>query len=190
MPDDIQKLIHDVAELNRKVGNMVRVGPVKEVKAANGEQKLRMVTGPKGENGEESLSPWLHTSTHRGKAREERKFKEGQNVMMIAPDGDFRQAQLFPYAESKQLKRPDHASDDAETYQYEKLRVTKKGDTYEVWLADGQDTDKGGNPRMKVRLSDKGITGRYGADIRFAASQGGSKVKAGKKFVTVTKQAI
>jgi hypothetical protein len=57
-------------------------------------------------------------------------------VLLISPDGDFRQAHVLPGAENNAHPRPDHASDDSETYQYDQLRVTKRKDAYEVWLSE------------------------------------------------------
>ena|SRR5215216_633020 len=209
--DDIQKLIFEVSDLKRRLGQMVRVGSVKEVKSGSGEQKLRMNLGKDGQ-GEDILSPWLHTSDHRGGAREEARYKEGQNVMLISPNGDWRQAQIFPYAENKKNKRPDHASDDSETYQFEQLRMTKKKDHYEVWLAEedkqgegGEGESEGGGgsgggegesesggeqkqakPKMKLRVhKDGGITGRIGDKARFQAHEKGVKIKMGGNTIFV-----
>jgi hypothetical protein len=141
------------------------------------------------------LSPWLNSGGGDGKsdAREEKRFSKGQNVLLISPDGDFRQAHVLPGAENNAHPRPDHASDDAETYQYDQLRVTKKSDAYEVWLSkessqQQQQGDQGGqqqtgasqggqqqqpqqrqrNPgtaAVKVRIhKDGGITARVGKD--------------------------
>lgn len=193
--DDIQRLIYEVADLKRRLGQMVRVGSVKEVKSGKGEQKLRMVLG-KDKNGEEILSPWLHTADHRGGAREEARYKQGQNVMLIAPDGDWRQAQVFPYSENDKHLRPDHASDDSETYQFDQLRVTKKKDHYEVWISNEKESDQqqsgegrreqsAGTPKMKLRIhNDGGITGRVG-EVRFAAHEKGAKLKHGGNAIFV-----
>ena len=164
--DDIQKLIFEVSDLKRRLGQMVRVGSVKEVKSGSGEQKLRMNLGKDGE-GQDILSPWLHTSDHRGGAREEARYKEGQNVMLIAPNGDWRQAQIFPYAENKKHERPDHASDSSESYQYEHLRESRTKTSREIWLADSeQEQGSGGGAEgggaegsqsQKITDSDKSV---------------------------------
>ena len=178
MPDDLQRIIFEIADLKRRVGQMMRVGSIHEVKAEGGEQKVRVNIG-KDAKGEPVLSPWLHSGDHRGAAREEFKYKKGQNVMVVSPDGDFRQANVVPWAEATQsqdgdFKRPDHASDDAETYQFDELRVTKKADGYDVALGKGDDA-------MKVRLKKDGsVTGRVDKDIRFAAHKDGAKIKATK----------
>jgi hypothetical protein len=180
MADDLQSLLLEVADLRRRFGQMVRVGAVHEVKAAGKEQKVRVVIGT-DPDGKPHLSPWLYTSNARGKAREERRYQAGQNVMLVSPDGDFRQAAVLPWAENENSPRPDHASDDAETYQFEKLRITKKADGYEVWLAEGD----GGAAAMKVRLNtDGGITARVGK-MRFAAHSMGAKLRAENDFVVV-----
>ncbi|WP_065755201.1 phage baseplate assembly protein V [Bradyrhizobium paxllaeri] len=164
--DDIQKLIFEVADLKRRLGQMVRVGSVEEVKSGSGEQKLRMKLGKDGQ-GEDILSPWLHSSDHRGGAREEARYKKGQNVMLIAPNGDWRQAQIFPYAENDKHKRPDHATDSSESYQYEHLRESRTKTSHELWLADDESqqqgsggeagSGQGGGESQKVTDSDKSV---------------------------------
>src|SRR5262249_43910832 len=129
-------------------------------------------------------------------AREEQRFKEGQNVMLVSPGGDHRQALVLPHAENDAHGRPDHASDDSETYQFETLRVTKKKDTYEIWLADSDSSGGNGSggssgssgagtAKSKVRInSDGGITGRVG-EVRFAAHSSGAKIRANDAFLVV-----
>jgi hypothetical protein len=194
MADDVQAVLREIADLKRRLANVVRVGSVHEVKSAGNERKMRVNMG-NDPDGKPILSPWLNSGGGDGKsdAREEKRFSEGQNVLLISPDGDFRQAHVFAGAENNAHPRPDHASDDAETYQYDRLRVTKKSDAYEVWLSEEssqqqQQGDRGGQQQtgasqggqqqqpqqrqrnagtaaVKVRIhKDGGITARVGKD--------------------------
>lgn len=209
--EDVQRLIHAIAEMQKQMANIVRVGTVHEVKSGGKERKMRVKLGD-GEDGKPILGPWLHSASDRGSHAEEEQYKKGQNVVMISPNGDHRQAHILPAAENNQRGRPDHATDDAHTYQFEKLRIKKTKDAYDIWIdesageggksaepaagAGGGKSAAGGEqskkqeakPKMKVRLSEsKGITGRYGKDMRFAAHEKGVKLRAGQKFAVVTK---
>jgi hypothetical protein len=168
--DDLQRVIQEVADLKRRLGQMVRVGSVEEVKSGGGEQKMRMKLGKDGDK--DILSPWLHSSDHRGGAREEARYKKGQNVMLIAPNGDWRQAQIFPYSENEKHERPDHATDSSESYQYEHLRESRTKTSHELWLADdeqqqgsdggagggaGGGSEQGSQKKQKITDSDKSV---------------------------------
>jgi hypothetical protein len=186
---------------------MVRPATVHEVKG----DKMRMSIG-KDKDGQDILGPWLHTTNHRGGARERRFYKKGQSLMMICPNGDLSQASILPYAPNKDFKSPDHANDtgqDEETFQLDDLRVKKTKKGYAIWLQEPQqqqqqqgqdDPHKEGTPQKRqkqdpkpdaiIQLSkDGGFTGKVG-DVRVAANKDGGKVKAGKNFSTVTKEKI
>jgi hypothetical protein len=208
--EDVQRLIHTVAELQKQMSNMVRMGTVHEVKSGGRERKMRIKLG-EGEDGKPILGPWQHSASDRGGHAEEEQFKKGQNVVMISPAGDFRQAHVMPAAENNQRGRPDHATDDSHTYQFEKLRIKKTKDAYDIWIDEskgeegksaepaGSKAGAGGDsskkpeakPKMKVRLSDsKGITGRFGKDMRFAAGEKGVKLRAKDRWAVVTKDTL
>lgn len=133
MPDDqYSRLIFKVAELERRLAGMIRPATVKEVKG----DKMRMVIG-KDKDGQEVLGPWMDTTNHRGGARERRFYKEGQNLMLIAPNGDLSQAAIAAFAPNKKFRTPDHANkkgQDEETYQLEDMRVKKTKKGYAIWL--------------------------------------------------------
>jgi hypothetical protein len=214
MADDVQAVLREIADLKRRLANVVRLGSVHEVKSAGNERKMRVNMG-NDPDGKPILSPWLHSGGGDGKsdAREEKRFIKGQNVLLISPDGDFRQAHVLPGAENNAHPRPDHASDDSETYQYDQLRVTKQKDAYEVWVSEessqqqqggqqqgGQQQPQqrqrnAGTAAVKMRVhKDGGITGRIGKDdsaVRFSAHKDGVKLKFGKKhWVVVTKDGL
>jgi hypothetical protein len=216
MADDVQAVLREIADLKCRLANVVRLGSVHEVKSAGNERKMRVNLGNDPDD-KPILSPWLNSGGGDGKsdAREEKRFIKGQNVLLISPDGDFRQAHVLPGAENNAHPRPDHASDDSETYQYDQLRVTKKSDAYEVWLSEesSQQQQQGdqqplqtgasqggqqqpqqrqrnpGTAAVKVRVhKDGGITGRIGKDdnaVRFSAHKQGAKLKFGKKHWVV-----
>jgi hypothetical protein len=135
-----QRLLAQVANLERKLANMVMIGPITDVKG----DKVRMQLG-KGKDGKEVKSPWIHTANHRGGARERRFFKGpqqqdgqggqggqggagggaggagggqggeqqdggGQNVIAICMSGDPRQAFVIAQAPNENHPAPDHAN--------------------------------------------------------------------------------
>jgi hypothetical protein len=117
-----QHVLFELAEQRRQNAISDRVGYVHEVN----KDKVRVVMGIRPD-GSPWLSPWLHTTNMRGGARERRLFAKGQNVRLSAPGGDFRQATLTHWAESKDYPAPDHADSypNGETFQMGKLRVAK-----------------------------------------------------------------
>lgn len=212
MSDDYQRLIDKIHDLERRLGNMFQVGTVHEVKG----DKMRMSMG-KDRNGEDILSPWLHTSNHRGGATEARFYKKGQTLQLICPHGDIAQGSIAPWAPNKDFKRPEQAnesSQDEESYQLEDYRTKQTKDGHDMWLqqddskkqqgqqsgqqggGQGQQQNKQGHvggdkARMKTRMNnDGGITHRIGKDVRLAAHKQGAKIRAGDDFVVVQKGKI
>jgi phage baseplate assembly protein gpV len=212
MPDDqYSRLTFKIAELERRLAATVRPATVDEVKG----DKMRMIIG-KGSDGQDVKGPWMDTTNHRGGARERRFFKKGQNLMLIAPNGDLSQAAIAAFAPNKKFKTPDHANkegQDEETYQMDDLRVKKTKKGYAIWLQEakqeqqqqGGEQGGGGNesttekpeehepqkPKPKTIINmakDGGFTAKIGKDIRVAANKKGAKLKAGDHFVTVTKE--
>lgn len=193
--DLVRNVMRRLTELERVMGNTVKVGTVHEVK----KDKLRMVWG-KDKDGKDVLSPWLPTGNHRGGAREARFYKKGQNVVMFSPGGDLRQGIVMPYSPNKNFMRPDHANksgQDEETYQIDDLRVKKTKEGYDIWLQPPNQKQNqqnsylrkmpqqqdSGTVKSKVRLNkDGGITGRIGTKVRFSAHEKGAKIKAGGKY--------
>jgi hypothetical protein len=199
MPDSMQRIFMQLADVRRRMANQFMVGTVHEV---NGDQ-LRMVIG-KNKDGKEILSPWLDTSNHRGGATESRYYKKGQTLQMLCPNGDMAQASLTPYAPSKQFKRPEHAnknSEGEESYQLEDYRQKQSKDGVDMWVQDGGGQSGGGQSKeghtggdkakVKVRMNKSGgFTGRVGKDSRVAAHSSGAKIKTQSDWVAVTKGMI
>jgi hypothetical protein len=148
MSDDYQRVLAQLTDLHRRIGNMVRPVTVEEAK----DGRVRPNFG-KDSEGKDQLGPWLHTGNHRGGSREGREYKKGQNLMMISPSGDPAQATLVPYAKNNDFQQPDHASEDGkdeETYQKDDLRVKKTKNGYAIWLQEpAQKDDKGGEDSSK-----------------------------------------
>lgn len=93
LPEIIARQSRQIAELQRRLENMVRHGKVKEVDEGKG--LARMVIG-KGADGKEQLSPWTPYSQQAGALKLHAPVSEGQNMTIIAPGGDLEQAFAIP----------------------------------------------------------------------------------------------
>ena len=147
--DPHQKELHAIAEAQRKVAVSNRMGVVKEVKQAGGEQKIRCVIGV-DPNGKELLGPWMSTVDKRGATREQHQYKKGQNVRITGADGDYRQATVSAWAEGESFPQPDHAEDHGygDSYQAGKLHTGN-------WMPNDDDDQQGGdkNHRHEVWIA-------------------------------------
>ena len=218
MSGHIDEILYQLADLQRRVGNSLRMGTVHEVKG----DKMRVNWG-QSPDGKPVLSPWISTHGHNGGARERRFFKKGQNVMIGAVDADYAKAFIISHGPNKNFKKPDHANKSGqgeETYQQEDLRVSKGKDGYDIWLEEPeqqqgqaggqQDGGQGGGQseqeerktggdkaRVKIRLhNDGGVTARVGSGtnaVRFSTHKEGVKMKVGKQrwaVITPTKHIV
>jgi hypothetical protein len=137
MASHFQEVLFAIADMQRRVGNSLRMGSVHEVKG----DKIRVNWGNSPE-GEPVLSPWISTHGHNGGARERRFFKKGQNVMLGAVDGDFAKAFIVSHGPNNNHKAPDHANKsglDEETLQLGHLRISYGKDQQ----SSGQQQDQG-----------------------------------------------
>ena len=175
MASDYQRLLKEVAELRRKLANMVRVGTVDQVKG----DKLRMNMGKgEGEGGDSGdvLGPWVNHTNHRGEHRERQAFRKGQNVTMICPDGDPRQAFIVPYAPNKEHKPPKHAGESGvgeHTYQNGGFYKSRGNDGDDNWI--GKDEGPGADAGEERENSGGLAMGGGGG------SQGGQQGQQGGK---------
>jgi hypothetical protein len=207
MSEDYQKLLAQVREMQRQMSDTFQVGTVHEVKGT----KVRLSMG-KGQDGQPHLTPWLNTANHRGGAREQRFYKKGQTLQMIAPGGDLAQASLAPFAPNKTFKTPEHADgsgQDEESYQLDDYRTKQTKEGHDMWLQPeqqeqqqqggqqgGQKQQKkghvgGASAVMKTRMNNGGgITHRVGKEVRIAAHKEGSKLRAGSNAVIATTKRI
>lgn len=111
-----------MADMQRRIGGMIRHGTIHEDPK---DGAVRVDMGP-DKDGQPVLSPWLaQGDTHSGNVREEIPYKKGQNVSLLCPGGDPAQATLLPYSPNKAIKRPDHANDKDQVYQWDKHKATR-----------------------------------------------------------------
>jgi hypothetical protein len=136
--DQFQRMLHQLAETQRKAGVSTRMGTVKEVKQDGGEQKIRCVIGV-DPDGKELVGPWMSTVDKRGATREQHQYKKGQNVRISGADGDFRQATASGWSEGDSFPQPDSAPEHGygDSYQAGKLHTGQ-------WLPEDDDQQQGG----------------------------------------------
>lgn len=162
-PSQLQRMVHQIAQMEQKIGNMIRVGTVDEVKG----NKMRMKFG-KDADGKDVLGPYVHTGSNmRGNTKESHGWAKGQNIMMISPTGDPRQAAVMPYAPNDENKQPGHAGNNEDEHNFEArakkdssgggqgggggsgekgtvLRGKQKHDGWNHWLEEEEDEQGGG----------------------------------------------
>ena len=210
MSDEIERVYAKLAELNRKLHDLNQVGTVHEVKGT----KLRMSLG-KDKNGQDILTPWLNTNDMRGGAREQRFYKKGQTLALVAPGGDITQAMITPYAPNQNFRTPEHATEangqeNEESFQLADYRGKETQNGHDYWLqpeqqqsgqqqggqqGGGQQQQRGhvGGQSASVKARMHGTTGhthRYGTDSRMAAGKDGAKLRMLDDFVSVVKGKI
>src|SRR5512139_874947 len=122
--DHAHRLLNQVARDRRITAMSTRHGYVHEVKEAGGERKARIVIGVRPD-GSPMLSPWLNSEENRGGSRHQSLLEKGQNVVVQAHGGDYRNATITPSAEGKSFPQPAHAPKiNGDTHQIGKLRVS------------------------------------------------------------------
>jgi hypothetical protein len=134
--DPMQKLLFQVAEHRRMTAHSDRSGTVHEIQG----DKMRVKIGIK-QDGSPLLSPWVHTSDHRGGETQQEVYKVGQNVHVSAQGGDFRQANLSPAAPNTTAPKPSHASEGNSTWQHGNSAHTRNDGSQNFMQGDGNDPD-------------------------------------------------
>jgi hypothetical protein len=148
--DPMQKLLFDVAKQRISAAHSDRPGTVHEIQG----NKMRVKIGIKPD-GEPLLSPWIHTSDHRGTETQQEVYKVGQNVTVAAGvGGDFRQGNLGPAAPNSTAPQPAHASEGNSTWQQGNTAHTNNDGSNNFMQGDGNDPD------VNMRSSkDGGVSG-------------------------------
>lgn len=155
--DPYARFAHEVARLGQRQGMNTRPGWVDDIQTGqDGQMKVRAVVGYRPD-GTPVKGPWLHFKGQKGTDRERRAPVKGQNVQIVAPNGDYQQAWLQAGPEAKHAPAPDHAEThgkEAYTFQNNDSRVTSKEGLHETWIAEennkppahegGTDMQKGG----------------------------------------------
>lgn len=122
-PKTIAQMGADIADLRRRMDTMFRHGPVKEVDTET--QRARIAMG-KGVDGQEQLSPWIPYAQQAGALKIHTAPSVGQNMTMLAPNGDPEQALLMPFTWNQGNPSPSSsAAENVLTFGDVKLVVTE-----------------------------------------------------------------
>ena len=105
---ELAALLARVAELERRVSGTIRSGTVAEVDPAR--QRVRLDLGP-GSAGGRFLSPWLPYSQAGGALKVHTPPTAGQQMTVLSPSGDMKQALAVPMTFSQANASPSGAGD-------------------------------------------------------------------------------
>lgn len=117
----LREVIMRIAEIERRMDNMIRPGPVTDVDTKK--KRARIAIGMK--DGDIVKSEWIPYGQLAGDYKSHRPPTVGQQMMMFAPNGEHRQALLMPDTWSDQNQSPSDKPDEHVTT-YGKLKVTEK----------------------------------------------------------------
>lgn len=117
-----------VAELERRVFGMMRHGTVAQVDAAKGMVRLKL-----GEStaGGDFLGPWVPYSQLAGAIKAHVPPSVGQQMTIMSPSGDLRQAVAVPLTWSDQNESPSSAGDE-NVVSYGDVTLTLNADSLRI----------------------------------------------------------
>lgn len=153
---DLADLAVRLAEAERRIANGVMHGTVTDVDTAKGRARLRIG----GSDAEPQKSPWLPYAQVAGMGQgtdtDDFKFHHppvvGQQMTMLAPAGEWRQALLLPFTWSDQATSPASGADPV--LKLGKLVITHQKARYNIKLGDAE-----------VEIADGAITVTKGATV-------------------------
>lgn len=123
----LDELVARIGDLERRTRNMFRHGTVAEVDAANGTVRLKI--GEK--DGKPFLSPAIPQAQFAGALKVHSPASVGQQMTLISPNGDFRQAVALPMTWSDQNASPSDKADE-NVLTFGSATITLRGDSLVV----------------------------------------------------------
>lgn len=125
---EIVELALRVAELERRVSNQFRHGPVAQVDAEKHRVRLEIGTTA---DGKPFLGPWVPYAQVAGALKVHTPPSVGQNMTMLCPNGDFRQAVAMPFTWSDANESPSTKGDE-HVLTFGSVRITIKDKSIKV----------------------------------------------------------
>jgi hypothetical protein len=125
MAEDFERLIFRLAELERRIRNVVRYGRVAEVDAAKGRVKV-IDEEAGGGDGKSITTDWLPWAEIGGAFKTWTPPSVGQQVAVISPSGNLGQGLVLPNAFSDQFPPPSDQGDE-HVMTVGETRITVKG---------------------------------------------------------------
>lgn len=125
---ELAEVVGRVAELERRVFGMMRHGTVAQVDAAQGLVRLKL-----GEStaGGDFLGPWVPYSQLAGGVKAHVPPTVGQQMTIMSPSGDLRQAVAVPLTWSDQNASPSSAGDE-NVVTFGDVAMTLKADSLRI----------------------------------------------------------
>ncbi len=124
MSNEFVKLVHRVAELERRAKGNFRQGTVAEVDPAAGTVRLKLGAGEQGD----FLSAPIPYAQTAGAVKFHNPPSVGQQMMAMSPNGDLRQAVAMPLGFSDENASPSGAGDQHKMT-FGSVTVTMAGDS-------------------------------------------------------------
>jgi phage baseplate assembly protein V len=124
-------LAREVADLKRRVDNAGRHGVVSDVDAEK--QVVRLKIG--GTESEPFKSPWVPYAQIAGAMKIHTPPSVGQQMTLLVPTGDFRQALALPMTWSNQNKSPSTKKDE-HVLTFGKIKIVAKADNLKISVGD------------------------------------------------------
>jgi len=128
------ELFERVAELERRVANQYRHGTVEEVDPAKQLVRVRM---GEGDDGKPFIGPWVPYAQIAGALKVHTPPSVGQQMTMLNPTGDFRQAVALPLTWSDQNPSPSQNGDE-HVLTFGSVKVTLKDKLVEIKVGDAK----------------------------------------------------
>ncbi|PPQ37079.1 Phage P2 baseplate assembly protein gpV [Rhodoblastus acidophilus] len=116
-----------IAELEKRVERMFRVGKVTDVDPAKQLYRQEIGLDP---DGQPVKSPWIRYSQIAGARKSHSPPSKGQQMLMISPDGEFRTALGVPHGWSDENPAPSDKDEDVEVRG--DVKITNDGKTYTI----------------------------------------------------------
>jgi phage baseplate assembly protein V len=119
---ELAELVVRIAELERRFANMMRHGTVEQVDAKK--HRLRIRLG-EGDDGAPFIGPWVPYTQIAGDLKLHAPPSKGQQMTMLNPTGDFRQAVAIPLTWSDRNQSPSEKEDE-HVLTFGSVRITLK----------------------------------------------------------------
>lgn len=129
---ELVELALRVAELERRHASAFRHGTVEQVDA---EKQLVRVRMGEDKNGKPFVGPWVPYAQIAGALKVHTPPSKGQQMTMLNPSGDFRQAVAIPMTWSDQNKSPSDKEDE-HVLTFGSVRITLKEKSLKVEVGD------------------------------------------------------
>jgi phage baseplate assembly protein gpV len=122
---ELVELVMRVNELERRFASAFRHGTVEQVDAEKHVVRIRIGEPEESSNGQPFLSPWVPYGQFAGALKVHTPPSVGQQMTMLNPTGDFRQAVAIPLTWSDANPSPSNSKDE-HVLTFGDVRITLK----------------------------------------------------------------